>query len=224
MGMANKPPTATYKRTFYVVSHASNERYRERFEGLHTEHLDEEHLANYIDWSVTESRKQGHGIEIVDTEDGVPGEIVPLSEDEKLWALIKPNTNRRTASKYPFTILTVLYAQQVHRSLSSGRWLQKGKSKKTSQSFTLPEEERKKLEALKAVITPSDQSEQPTDGVTPIKLEFENPAGEKAYRDCTSIKEAEELINAPPQGLLYMRAWVPVQTKEVKRKKLIMEE
>lgn len=220
--MANKPPTPTYRRTFHVVHHASNERYRERFDGTPLGHLDEVHLANKIDEATVIARKLGRGIEIIDNEDNVPGEVVPLGEDKKLWALIKPNTNQRLSKKYPFAIVTVLRHGQVMRSLNGGRdgspprWTRKGeKPKNRSQSFTLPPEQLAKLEALKAHVA----DKEPTTNTVPIKLEFKNGAG-SVYRDCNTIKEAEELINKPPEGLSYVRAWIPAPTEEVKRTKL----
>lgn len=221
--MANKPPIPTYKRTFHVVSHASNERYRERFEQSGLGHLDEEHLANKIDEATVASRKAGKGIEIIDTDDNVPGEIVPLADDKKLWALVKPNTNRRLSKKFPFAIVTVLQHHQVTRSLSGGRWQKRGEKRQSnSQSFTLPPEQLAKLEALKAHVQNQEASSEEKSETLPIKLEFKNGTG-PVYRDCSTIKEAEDLINNPPAGLSYVRAWVPAPTEEVKRTKLRLD-
>lgn len=221
--MANKPPTPTYKRTFHVISHASNERYRERFQEAKLEHLDEEHLANYIDQSTVRQRKAGRGVEIIDTKDNVPGEIVPLSDDKILWALIKPNTNRRLSERFPFAIVTILRHHQVTRSLSGGRWIKKGeKPRSRSQSFTLPPEQLEKLEKLRLQVS-DKKAPIPESEPVPIKLEFKNGSSNPVYRDCRSIKEAEELMNNPPEGLTFVRPWVPANTKEVKKTKLDLD-
>lgn len=217
MGMANKPPSPSYKRTFHVVSHASNERYRERFRGTSAGHLDEDHLANYIDAAVVDARRRQLGIPITDTMDGAPGEIVPIDEGKNLWALLKPNNQRQLSKRFPFAIVTVLLQHQVTRSLNSGRWLRKGQTTRTeSQAFTLPVAQLAKLEAMRKDVITMAQEEKAS---ALIKLEFRDGSGCAVHKDCASIQEAEELINNPQHGLSYVRAWVPAQTKQ----KIVLE-
>lgn len=224
MGMANKPPKSTYKRRFHIVSHASNERYRDRFRGTSVGHLEEEHLANYIDEKVVQARKNKEGIEITDAHDNSPGEIVPFGDDSKLWALVKPNNNRHMSKKFPFAIVTVLTDWQAKRSLSGGRWIRRGKTPAASkQAFTLPSSELAKLEAFRDTIPVGDKMAAGEEKIASIKLEFRNERGGAEYKDCFTIQRAEEFINHPPPGLTYVCAWVPARTKEVQRTQLVME-
>lgn len=225
MGMANKPPKSAYKRRFHIVSHASNERYRDRFRGTSIGHMDEEHLANYIDSQVVIARKNKEGIEITDTHDNSPGEIVPFGEDGKLWALVKPNNNRHMSKKFPFAIVTVLTDWQAKRSLEGGRWLRRGRTSAVSkQAFTLPSSELAKLEAFRDSIPVQQKEEEMEEKLASIKLEFKTDTGEPHYIDCFTIKRAEEAINNPPPNLTYVCAWVPAQTKEVQRTQIVLED
>lgn len=225
MGMANKPPKSTYKRKFHIVSHASNERYRDRFRGTDIGHMEEEHLANYIDSKVVQARKNKEGIEIIDTHDGSPGEVVPFGDGTKLWALLKPNNNRHMSKKFPFAIVTVLTDWQAKRSLSGGRWIRRGVAPPTSkQAFTLPSSELAKLEALRDALPVESKMKSEEEKLTSIKLEFKNEEGKAQYIDCFTIKRAEAEINNPPKGLTYVCAWVPAQTKEVQRTQITIEE
>lgn len=212
MGMANKPPASHYKRTYHVVTHASDGRYRDRFRGTEIGHLSEEHLANYIDQKTHEAAKGGLGVKIIDNKDGLPAEVFPLGEENKLWSFVRPNKVERLSGRYPLAVVTVLTDVQVRKSLQSGKWKRVEKPRSTTR-FTLPPEALDKLKGFKA-----------GPGSMPIKLEFvDKTSGESVYLRRENVVSAEELINNPPhEDLLFVDAWLLLRTEQTT--KLLMKD
>lgn len=199
MGMAFKPPPELYERKFLVISHASNERYRERFVGTGLDHLDEHHLANHIDWATVGGFKAGLAVPIL--EDGNVADIVPIDPDEKLWSLVRAN-KKGPPDKI---ILTVLTRDQVCRSFSANKWVRIGDMKKEEKIVNVSGKSLDKLKLLKKSVEESTDS---------YRIEFSN-GKEFVHKKADTELEAERIINEPPIGFDFVSVWKRLDTSTV---------